>query len=109
MKRLLRYTAALIGYRPWVFWANALLWGGFHLFPLAGGLAMRALIEALVGPQPAGLNAWTFLAFFAAIWLAQYVSFVYGFRLFIDMWLTNETLVRKNLLEWTLTAPRPRV
>lgn len=109
MKQLFRYTAALIGYRPWVFWVNALLWGAFHLLPLLGGLAMRALIEALIGPQPAGLNVWTLLAMFGSIWLVQYTSFVYGFRLFINMWTTNEVLVRKNMLEWTLLAPGPRV
>ncbi len=109
MKRLILYTKALIGYRPWVFWVNALLWGSFHMLPLLGGLAMRALIEALIGPVPAGFNAWTMLALFAGVWLVQYMSFVYGFRLFIDMWMTNEVLVRKNLLDWTLTAPKPRV
>jgi ATP-binding cassette, subfamily B, bacterial len=109
MKQLFRYTAALIGYRPRVFWVNAFLWGAFHLLPLLGGLAMRALIEALIGPQPAGLNAWTLLALFGGVWLAQYTSFVYGFRLFINMWMTNEVLVRKNMLEWTLLAPGPRV
>lgn len=109
MRKLERYSAALIGYRPRVFWGNAFLWGMFHLLPVLGGLAMRALIEALIGPQPAGLNPWTFLAFFAGISLVQFVSFVKGFRLFINMWLTNEVLVRKNLLDWTLTAPKPRI
>jgi ABC-type multidrug transport system fused ATPase/permease subunit len=109
MKLLLRYTKALIGYRPWVFWVNALLWGAFHLLPLLGGLAMRELIETLIGPQQAGWNAWTLLSMFAGVWVVQYMSFVYGFRLFINMWMTNEVLVRKNMLEWTLTAPKPRV
>ncbi len=109
MRRIYRYTKALINYRPRVFWVSALLWGAFFILPLLGGLAMRELIEALLGQQAAGLNAWTLLAMFGGVWMAQFVSFVFGFRLFIDMWQTNEVLMRKNLLEWTLTAPKPRV
>jgi ATP-binding cassette, subfamily B, bacterial len=109
MRRIFRYTKNLIGYRPRVFWVNALLWGAFHVLPLLGGLAMRELIDALLGQQAAGLNAWTLLAMFAGVWFVQFVSFVYGFRLFINMWQTNEVLMRKNMLEWTLMAPKPRI
>ena len=109
MKQIYRYTTALINYRPRVFWANTLFWGLFHVLPLLSGLAMRELIEALLGQQAAGLNAWTLLAMFGSVWVVQYMSFVFGFRLFIDIWQTNEVLMRKNMLEWTLTAPRPRI
>jgi ABC-type multidrug transport system fused ATPase/permease subunit len=109
MNKLLRYTQALVRYRPWMFVANIFLWGGFHVLPVIGGLVMRAIIDGLVGPTAAGYNLWTLLAVFAAIEVGRYFSFMYGFRLFIDLWMTLETLLRKNLLEWVLTASGPRV
>jgi len=109
MNKLLRYTLALVRYRPSMFVANIFLWAGFHVLPVIGGLVMRAIIDGLSGPTAAGYNLWTLLALFAAIEVGRYFSFMYGFRLFIDLWMTLETLLRKNLLEWVLTASGPRV
>jgi ATP-binding cassette subfamily B protein len=109
MNKLIRYTLALVRYRPWMFVLNIFLWGAFHVLPVIGGLITRAVIDGLIGPTPAGLNLWTLLALFAAIEGARYLSFMHGFRLFIDLWMTLETLLRKNLLEWVLTASGPRI
>ncbi len=109
MRKLLSYTWSLARYRPGMLGISVVLWGAFHVVPVLGGLAIRALLDGLAGPVPAGYNLWTLIALYAASELGRYFSFVWGFRIFIDLWFTLETLVRKNLFDWVLTAPGPRV
>ena len=109
MNKLLSYTWSLARYRPGMLAISIVLWGAFHAVPVLGGLAIRALLDGLAGPVPAGYNLWTLIALYAASELGRYLSFMWGFRIFIDLWFTIETLVRKNLFDWVLTAPGPRV
>jgi ATP-binding cassette, subfamily B, bacterial len=103
------YTLRLIRYRPWTFAANCGLWLLYDALPLLTGLVIRALFERMEGLPPAGLNLWTLVAMLAGIEATRFGSFVYAWRVFIDMWHTNETLLRRNLLEWALTAAGPRM
>jgi len=109
VNKLTKYTLSLIRYRPWLFLSNIVLWGGFHLMPVAGGVVIRAILDQLAGPVPAGANLWILVAVYAGIELGRFLCFSRGFDIFIEFWFILETLLRKNLLEWVLTAKGPRV
>ena len=107
--KTLAYTWRLIRYRPGVFAANGALWLLYDALPLLTGLVIRALFERMEGLPAAGANLWTLVGLAAGIELTRYLSFVFGFRFFIDMWHTNETLVRRNVFAWVLGQAGPRV
>jgi ABC-type multidrug transport system fused ATPase/permease subunit len=106
--RLVRYTKTLIGYRPWLFIINAILWAGFHMIPLLAGLVTRQFFDALSGGSAVGLNIWTVLATMAAVQLGRVVVFSFGVDTFIDLWFTNECLLRRNMLNWLVCGPGSR-
>lgn len=107
--KLWRYTVALLRYRPWLFVWNTIAWGLFHGLPLLGGLAVRAFFDRLSGQAQVGANLWTLLALVAAAEMGHVVAFFAGFASFVEQWFTHETLVRRNLMHWTLHAPGPRI
>jgi ABC-type multidrug transport system fused ATPase/permease subunit len=106
--RLVRYTLALLRYRPGLFLWNTIVWGLFHGLPLLGGLAVRSFFDALTGQAQAGANLWTLLALVAMAEMGHVLAFVAGFASFVEQWFTHETLVRRNLMHWTLHAPGAR-
>jgi ATP-binding cassette, subfamily B, bacterial len=107
--KTIRYTWRLVRFRPWLFLVNGLLWAVFHNIPLITGLIIREFFDRLSGAAPAGLNIWTLLALMAAAEIVRVVDFTKGIDLFIRLWYTNEALLRRNLLHWTVSGPGPKV
>jgi len=103
--RALRYTWALARYRPGLFIVNCILWGLFHLIPVASGLVSKMFFDALPGGAEARVGVWTAVALAAAAGGARIGVFALGFRRFVDLWYTLEALLRRNLLDWTLLGP----
>lgn len=103
--RSLGYTWALVRYRPGLFALNCLLWGLFHLAPVAVGLVTRAFFDALSGQAAAGPNVWTAVALLAVAGTTRVAVFRAGFGIFIRVWYLLEAVLRKNMLRWSLMGP----
>lgn len=104
-RRWLRYTWALVRYRPGLFAANCVLWAVYNLLPVATGLCIRAFFDALSGRAEAGLNVWTGVALLAGAGAARAWVFVLAFRRHARLWILLEALLRRNMLGWRLLGP----
>lgn len=98
----------LLAYRPWLFGINLFLWGLVHSLPIVFGLLTRAIFDALSGEAPAGLGVWTLVALLSVTNLARMGVFAAAFWYWTTYWFTVESLLRRNLLDWLMRAPRAR-
>jgi ABC-type multidrug transport system fused ATPase/permease subunit len=87
-------------YRPGLFAAGMLLWGGVHVLPLAIGYAISLFFRALTGEAPAGINAWTVIAMLAGIEITRAVVHFNASYWWNKWWLIGMTLMRANMLAW---------
>jgi len=99
----------LLTWRRREFVLNCIAWAVFHMVPLANGLIVRAIFDALSGHASAGLNAWTFLAILACSYAFRQGAFLVAFRLFSRYYLTAQAFLRRNLLDHLMTAAGSRV
>ncbi len=106
--KTLRYTLALIRYRPGLFALNCLAWGAHHFLPLATGLVTREIFNALSGTTAVGANVWTLLAMIALISAARLGIMVSGVRAWSTFYFTIGALVRRNMLRWLVSGPGSR-
>ena len=104
-----QYMGRLVSWRRREFVLNCLAWGVFHLVPLANGLIVRAIFNALSGSAPAGLNAWTLLTIMACSYAFRQGTFLFAFRLFSRYYLTLQAFLRRNLLDHLTMAAGSRV
>lgn len=104
-----RFLYRILAYHPWHFAANALIWGVFHLVPLAFAVLIKAMFDALSGAAGAGLNAWTLLALFFLIGvLGRPGLFIAAFNVYSSYYLMVLALLRTNLLKYLLSATGSR-
>ena len=101
----LRYTWALIRYRPGLFLINCILWGLFHTIPLLSGLLSRAYFDRLSAGGPGAGGVWVLVALMGVAGAARIGVFRKGFRTFVRLWYLFEAVVRRNLMHWTLQGP----
>jgi ABC-type multidrug transport system fused ATPase/permease subunit len=99
----------LIVWRRTAFFTNAMVWGVFHLIPLSYGLLVKAIFDSLSHRTAAGWNAWTFLALLAGAYGLRQATFLCGFRLFSRYYLSVQAFLRRNLLDYLMTARGSRV
>ncbi|MEX2541251.1 MAG: ABC transporter ATP-binding protein [Trueperaceae bacterium] len=104
----LRLAIRLVGHRRPLFLFNCLLWGVIHSLPVLYGVFVKALFDALTGESPAGASPWTFLALALAVDAARLIGLAGGIRTWSTYWIEITLLVRRNLLEYLLTAPGSR-
>ena len=104
-----QYMRRLISWRRAAFFANVVVWAGFHLIPTTYGLIVRAIFDALSHRAPAGWNAWTFLALLAGAYGSRQAVFFCGFRMFSRYYLSVQAFLRRNLLDYLMCAPGSRV
>jgi ATP-binding cassette, subfamily B, bacterial len=99
----------LVSWRRREFLLNCLAWGMFHLIPLANGLIVRAIFNALSGHAAAGWNAWTFLAILTCSYATRQGTFVIAFGLFSRYYLTMQAFLRRNILDYLVMAGGSRI
>src|SRR5688500_9822771 len=87
-------------YRPGLFTAGMLLWGGVHVLPLAIGYAISLFFRTLTDDAPAGLNVWTVIAMLAGIEVTRAVVHFNASYWWNKWWLIGMTLMRANMLAW---------
>lgn len=104
-----QYMRRLVAWKRVEFLWNALAWGVFHLIPLAYGLLVKGIFDALSKGESAGANAWTLLAILATAYASRQAAFLCGFRLFSRYYLSVEAFLRRNLLDYLMRARGSRV
>jgi ATP-binding cassette subfamily B protein len=98
----------LMRFRPWLYAVNVLIWSANGIFPLGLGLAIKWIFDDLSGARTAGVNAWTALAFMAAIAIARIANSLLGTYTFASLWQSISSLLVRNLMEWLVVAPGTR-
>lgn len=108
----LTYLWALFRYRPVRLALNVFTWTLFHSSPVLFGLLMKALFDTLAGDTIAGgLARWSPLALvvaIAAVDASRLGTFTLGLNLWIRHWIAIETLLRRNIVRYLLTAKGSR-
>ncbi|MEM7736419.1 MAG: ABC transporter ATP-binding protein [Deinococcota bacterium] len=106
------YMRALTQYRPWFFILNLILWTAFHSSPLLFGVLIKALFDTLSGGEAltgwGGLNATMLVLAIAVTDFSRLGMFALGINTWIRYWLQIETLLRRNLVRYLLTAAGSR-
>ncbi len=103
-----QYMWRLFTYRPAEFAVNLILWGLFHLIPLAYAVLTKGVFDALSGAAPVGWNVWTLLALLGAATLTRSGVFWIAFRLFSAYYMMIQALLRYNLLDYLMRAAGSR-
>lgn len=104
-----QYLFRILNWRRAHFVWNFVLWGVFHMIPLSYGLLFKAIFDALSNRAEAGANAWTLLAVLGMTYGLRQVSFVYAIRAWSSYWHYVVGFIRRNMLEYLLTARGSRI
>ena len=102
------YIWQLLRHRTLFYALNFFLWGLIHALPVLLGLFVKGIFDALSGNAAAGLNAWTFLAFVLMVHIFRLGAMVAGEYTWSSYWLSLVLLIRRNLLDYLLNAPKSR-
>lgn len=97
----------LIRALPVLFSVNVVLWAVFHVLPLYMGRAMASAIGAIEAGNADLLVSSLLLA--GAWLLGRLFFFETAVVAYSHFWHRKILLMRRNLLEWLMTAPRARV
>lgn len=96
----------LIAFRPGLYALNATLWGLFWVLPLATGLIVREIFDAISGgAQAAAAGLWTLIALLVGVTAARIVVNTTGVHIFATFRYSLSALVQGNLLERILDRP----
>ncbi|MFC6618825.1 ABC transporter transmembrane domain-containing protein [Deinococcus radiophilus] len=103
----------IIAYNPALFFINMVLWASVYLLPAALAWVTSELFRRLELVTPGTAEAalggvWIMLAAFAAARLMRFGVFYAAFLKFIELLATTGALVRRNLLNYLLTASGSR-
>jgi len=104
-----QFMRRLLAWRKREFLLNCLGWGGFHLLPLAAGIAVRAIFNALSKHAAVGWNASTLLAILAGLYGARLGVFVFAYWNFSRYYLTLQAFLRRNILDYLTMAAGSRI
>lgn len=106
----LQFAYRIVAYRPGLFLINVLLWGLFHLTPLALGALIKVIFDVLSGSAAAGWNPCSLLAIFTVTGIAgRSWLFHVAFERYTNWYLMVLALLRTNLIKYLLTAAGSRV
>jgi ABC-type multidrug transport system fused ATPase/permease subunit len=103
-----RHGVRIVQARPVTFAVYLLHYLAFYTLPLAAGLALRAVFDALSGRAPAGANAWTFVGLVAAAEAARLMVISSTVRFGTAFHLGLEARLRGAILGWLVAGPPPR-
>jgi ATP-binding cassette, subfamily B, bacterial len=94
--------------RPVIFSLGWVAWVGWWASPIAAGLLLRALFDAVSGQAPVGRNVATLALLFLGVESVR-AGVLFGMlRLWARWWISVETLMRVNLLESQVASGGPR-
>lgn len=103
------YIPRIIAWRRAEFVKTCLAWTSFHVTPLIYALLIKAIFDTLSGRAPVGRNPWTFIAILGSAYAFRLINFVYCFQLFSHYNYTLYAFLRRNLLDYLMTAGGARI
>ena len=98
------YLLRLIAWRRTEFVKNCFAWTFFHVMPLTYALLIKAIFDTLSGHAPVGRNPWTLIAILASAYVSRQIGYVYCFKLFTHYNYALYAFLRRNLLDYLMTA-----
>ena len=103
------YIPRIIAWRRAEFVKTCLAWTAFHVTPLIYALLVKAILDTLSGRAPVGRNPWTFIAILGSAYALRLINFVYCFQLFSHYNYTLYAFLRRNMLDYLMTAGGARI
>jgi ATP-binding cassette, subfamily B, bacterial len=103
-----RHGARIVEGAPITFAIYLALYLAFYTLPLAAGLAMRGVFDALSGHAGAGANVWTFVALVAGAELARLAVISSTVRFGTAFHLGIEARLRGAMLGWLVAGAPAR-
>ncbi len=100
-----KFTKKCISYQPWLFAGNCLTWIIMHSLPLGSALAIKWFFDVLSNNAPAQLNIWGALILLVVCDGTRIIGFVGGEYIWRTFHLSNENLIRRNMLAAILDKP----
>ncbi len=95
----------LIGFQPWLYAANVVIWGVVIALPLATGFLSRELFNTLSSSSHATAGFWFLIALLVMTATARIIANTSGAALWALLVSTLGGLLRKNLLNRILHRP----
>jgi ABC-type multidrug transport system fused ATPase/permease subunit len=106
--RAWRHAAGVIWANRVSFFGSVAFYIGFFTLVLAPGLINRAIFDALSGHAAAGLNVWSLVGLLIGLELGRFGLLYFGGVLFNVFRYGGEALLKRNMMDWLVTAPGPR-
>ena len=104
-----RHAAGVIRANRWSFFASVSFYVAYFTLLLAPGLITRAIFDALNGHAPAGFNVWSLIGLAVGLELGRFGMLYVGGVLFNVFRYHGEALFKRNMMDWLVSAPGPRV
>lgn len=108
MKRRIRtyeHMWSLIGYKPWLYFVNAVLWAVIHLFPIIPGLIAKEFFDQVSGKGRLNSGIWGIFVVIVINIIINLGFIMSGSR--VDMYhrFNMSALLRRNLLKAIFNQP----
>lgn len=100
-------AVSLLRYRLGGFLLTILFRGADDLVPFVNGLIMKAFFDVLTGEADGGMNAWSLIAVFVAVELADRGIIISSAVVWVRWRYSVSSLLRRNLLRQALDVPAP--
>jgi ATP-binding cassette, subfamily B, bacterial len=104
-----RHAAGIIGANRWSFLGSVGFYVVFFVLVLAPGLINRAIFDALSGRGPAGVNVWSLIGLVVGLEFGRFGMLYGGGVLFNVFRYGGEALLKRNMMDWLVSAPGARV
>jgi ATP-binding cassette subfamily B protein len=100
-----QFMKKVISYRPMLYMSNVLFWGLFILTPIAIGVVTKKFFDTLSGNLSGSTEVWYIILLFFCLGLARVVFYFLGTLTHLYQDFILQGLLRKNILEYTLSEP----
>lgn len=104
-----RHAAGVIRANGRSFAASVSFYVAYFTLVLAPGLINRTIFDSLSGRGPAGVNVWSLIGLVVGLELGRFAMLYCGGVLFNVFRYGGEALFKRNMMDWLVSAPGPRV
>ena len=104
-----RHAAGIIRAHPGSFFTSVGFYIGFFSLALLPGLLSRAIFDTLSAHAHVGLNVWTLIGLMVGLELGRFSLLYFGGVLFNVFRYGGEALLKRNMMDWLVMAPGPKM